>query len=239
MITITIEENTIAKLQPLPSDKLTNSEKCQVVAGSKWNVHSYDEAEGKHIKVALLNASLPFNGGVRNTVYFFTPHISLEGNLPDNKPNDRPASTPPAADTIRVPGITAAVGLIQPIIAGGNFTWDEATHSGTRIPINESVTGGIIRVAKAMQEVRELLGDRTITINSWYRDPATNERVGGASQSTHIQGHAVDFVVKGIHPYDVFDRLDGWWGDRGGLASSTVFTHIDCRGWRARWSYGF
>jgi hypothetical protein len=52
-------------------------------------------------------------------------------------------------------------------------------------------------------------------------------------------GDAVDFVIPGYHPYDVFAELNGWWGSKGGLASATVFTHIDARGYRARWSYGF
>ena len=57
--------------------------------------------------------------------------------------------------------------------------------------------------------------------------------------SRHLVGDATDFVVSGYHPYDIFDKLDRWWGSRGGLASSTVFTHIDVRGFRARWDYGF
>lgn len=63
--------------------------------------------------------------------------------------------------------------------------------------------------------------------------------VGGASQSRHLVGDAVDFVVVGLHPSEVYSRLDLWWGNRGGLASSSVFTHLDVRGYEARWSYGF
>jgi len=247
MITITVEKDTIAKLQPLPSDKLTESEKSMVAAGSKWQVHSYDEAEDQHIRVALLNASLPFNGGVRNTVYFFYPHISLEGNLPNNNPRDRPSRTPPAADSIRVPGITAAVGLNQPIIAGGNFTWSEATRQGTRIPENAGVTGQIIKIARIMQEIRERLGDRTITVTSFYRDPDTNRMVGGASQSRHVVGDAVDFWVEGMTPEEAYYQIEPWFGSRGGLAVRPgSFIHVDGRGTlvdgtivggKARWTY--
>ena len=98
---------------------------------------------------------------------------------------------------------------------------------------------GIIRIARVMEDVRDRLGDRPITINSWYRDPVTNRRVGGASRSRHLNGDAVDFVAPGLHPYNVYDRLNRWWGSKGGLASATVFTHIDARGYYARWSYGF
>jgi uncharacterized protein YcbK (DUF882 family) len=90
-----------------------------------------------------------------------------------------------------------------------------------------------------MEEVRQYLGDRPITVNSWYRDPRTNRLIGGARFSRHMTGDAVDFVVAGISPPEVNRRLDSWWGGRGGIASASVFTHIDARGYRARWSYGF
>ena len=125
------------------------------------------------------------------------------------------------------------------IIPNGNFSWAEATNGGTRIPTNGNVIKNIIRIARVMDEVRKQVGGRSITVNSWYRDPVSNRRCGGASQSRHLQGDAVDFVVQGMHPYDVNRKLNGWWGGRGGLASASVFTHIDARGWGSRWSYGF
>ena len=97
----------------------------------------------------------------------------------------------------------------------------------------------MIRIAEALEEIRTMFGNRPMQINSWYRDPVTNAAVGGASMSRHLTGDAVDFVIQGYHPYDVFAELDYWWGSRGGLASSTVFTHIDGRGYRARWDYGY
>ncbi|MEM9945468.1 MAG: D-Ala-D-Ala carboxypeptidase family metallohydrolase, partial [Cyanobacteria bacterium P01_D01_bin.36] len=138
----------------------------------------------------------------------------------------------------------------QPIISGGNFTWGEATHGGTRIPHKASVVHNFTKMAAVMQEIREMFGNKPIRVNSWYRDPVTNRRVGGASRSRHLEGDAIDFVIPGIHPQDVYRRLDPWWGARGGLAStrSDAFTHIDGRGThdgfppgklKARWQYGF
>ena len=151
-----------------------------------------------------------------------------------SKPLD-PCSGP----TIKLPGFEEPFYLNAPIIRDGNFTWSEATRGGARIPVSKSVVESIVRVARVMEDVRAKLGHRPITINSWYRDPVSNRKAGGASRSRHLTGDAVDFVVKGIHPYDVYDKLNTWWGDRGGLASATVFTHIDMRGYRARWTYGF
>jgi uncharacterized protein YcbK (DUF882 family) len=112
---------------------------------------------------------------------------------------------------------------------------NNATGSYRR-PANANVIYGILRIATAMEDIRKRYGV-PITVNSWYRDPATNNAVGGASQSRHLLGDALDFVVPGRHPFDVYADLDGWWGSRGGLASSNTFTHIDARGYRSRWSY--
>ncbi len=90
-----------------------------------------------------------------------------------------------------------------------------------------------------MLSFRAYFGGKPIQINSWYRDPVSNRRAGGASRSRHLVGDAVDFVVTGIHPQEVNKRLESWWGSKGGLASASCFTHIDTRGCRARWTYGF
>jgi uncharacterized protein YcbK (DUF882 family) len=107
------------------------------------------------------------------------------------------------------------------------------------MPANSGVVYNILKVVDALEEIRKMYGNRPMQINSWYRDPATNAAVGGASQSRHLSGDAVDFVFAGISPFDVYAKLDPWWGSKGGLASSSVFTHIDVRGYRARWSYGY
>jgi hypothetical protein len=166
------------------------------------------------------------------------------GTEANNKPEDVSPIVSAVVDrgpSIKVPGLSNPVYLNDPIDRdyAPNFTWNEATHGGQRIPEDAQVTQNLIRVARALQEVRDLLGGRSISINSWYRPPSVNRAVGGARYSRHIEGDAVDFKVAGMHPYDVYDQLNGWWGARGGLASSSIFTHIDCRGHYARWSYGY
>ena len=50
-----------------------------------------------------------------------------------------------------------------------------------------------------LEFVRLLLGGEgraTVGVNSWYRSPAHNRAVGGASNSTHTQGIAADVVFK-------------------------------------------
>ncbi len=249
-IDLRIVSDTLFKSRPVLSSELADNEKVFVRNRTVFELQSYSVAEGNHVRVALARAFLgPEN---RNTWFAFGPDIQIEGTEPDNKPQDsnpvQPLSTPapgqPAQPrdlgrALRFPGFAGTYYMNQPIIQGGNFTWGEATHGGSRIPANANVVNGIIRIATAMEEVRKIHGNRPVQINSWYRDPATNRRVGGASQSRHLVGDAVDFVIPGYHPYDVFAKLNRWWGSKGGLASATRFTHIDARGHSARWSYGF
>ncbi len=153
-----------------------------------------------------------------------------------------PTPTPPQPQPtgpFRLPGFSSTFYLSEPIVPNGNFTWAEATKNGSRIPVSRDITYGIIRIARVMEEVRSRMGNRPIRVNSWYRDPASNKAAGGARFSRHMSGDAVDFVVIGIHATSVYSELNRWWGSRGGLASSSIFTHIDGRGYYARWSYGY
>lgn len=240
-ITLKVISDTLFKSKPVMSSQLASHEKVFVPNRTTFELHSYADAEGSHVKVALSGAFLgPEN---RTTWYAFSPDIEIEGTDPNNKPNDSNDASPPKPNVrgqpLQFPGFRGTYYTGNPIISGGYFTWGEATHGGTRIPVSPGVVYGMIRIAEVLEEIRVMFGGRPIQINSWYRDPVTNSAVGGAEYSRHLTGDAVDFVIPGYHPYDVFDRLDPWWGSRGGLASSTVFTHIDGRGYRARWDYGY
>jgi len=243
---IRVHADTIFKQLPAQAETLPANYCVAVAKGSEFLLHSYSSKLVSGHVVFALGAGLFLGNPPRNRWYAYAPHVDLEGTEANNKPQDTPAK--PASqereqkqeyEPILLPGGYGRVRLSSPIIPGGSFTWDEATHGGSRIPHNPQVVAGIITAAKAMQEVRARLGDRPIMINSWYRDPATNRRVGGAADSRHMRGDAVDFVARGLSPAHVQKQLDPWWGSRGGLASASSFTHIDCRGYRARWHYGF
>lgn len=129
------------------------------------------------------------------------------------------------------------INLNSSIIPDGNFYWHEATRNGERMPESPDVERNIIKIAQALEEVREFLGNKPMRIHSWYRPPRINRAVGGASHSRHILGDAVDFSIQGENPLAIYDKLDEWWGSRGGLGKSSQFTHIDLRGTRSRWTY--
>ena len=264
-VKLKVVSDTLFKLRPVFSYQLSAAEKVFVKNRTQFELTESQLAEGNHVRVVLANTGL----GDRNLKewYAYAPDIEIEGNQSSNTPHkgsdDQPQPVPPPTLPVvrppappipkpkpqpvtrkpegpfRLPGFRSTFYLSEPIVPNGNFTWAEATKNGSRIPTNRSIVYGIIRVARVMEEVRSRLGDRPIRVNSWYRDPATNRAVGGAIYSRHLSGDAIDFVVIGLHAYTVYDRLNGWWGGRGGLASSSIFTHIDTRGYYARWSYGY
>lgn len=62
--------------------------------------------------------------------------------------------------------------------------------------------------ASKMEGVRRALGNRVITVSSAYRAPAVNAAVGGAKNSAHVQGWAVDFNCHGFgSPLEVAKAL--------------------------------
>ncbi len=250
--TLEVTGDTIFKARPVQSNQLSEAEKVLVKKGSVFLLNSYAQPENNHVRVALQGAFLgPQN---RTAWYAYVPDIQISGTEIGNKPADQgpgqPANPTDRGVALTLPGFSGTYYSNNPIQpknrygVRGNFTWGEALHVNRstgryRRPANAGVVYNILKVADVMEEIRKLYGDKPLQINSWYRDPATNAAVGGASMSRHMSGDAVDFVVPGVRCSDVYARLNGWWGNRGGLASSSVFTHIDVRGYRARWSYGY
>jgi len=226
--TLVITTETIFKAQPLQSTSLSDAQKA-TVEQRELAVKSFAEV-GNHLKIELVNPIAD-----RTTWYVYKGHVETL-NIEDYKPPLEvvPQPSQPTGKLIRIAG-KGQVRTTDPIVPGGNFIWAEATKDGTRLPVNEMISNNIIRMAKRMDEVRSRLGDRSITVTSWYRPPAVNRAVGGASRSTHLQGHGVDFVVAGLSPGEVQRQLDPWWS--GGLGYGRTFTHLDNRGYRVRWNY--
>ncbi|HBB35555.1 MAG TPA: hypothetical protein DDZ80_01665 [Cyanobacteria bacterium UBA8803] len=240
-IKIKVLNDTFFKASTKQSSELREWEKILIRKGTEFEVLEDDPAPGGHVKIVLANPLGQLN---LNTWYMFMGHIEIEGTEAQNRPQEQAEPNATKISTVKtgpfkLPGYDSTFYLSDPIIAGGHFSWAEATKNGTRIPVSKDIVEGIIKIAHAMEEVREFLDNRAITVNSWYRDPASNRRAGGASRSRHMVGDAVDFVAQGLHPSQVHRRIEPWWGSRGGIASASCFTHIDARGYKARWSYGF
>lgn len=165
-----------------------------------------------------------------------TSLLELAGKAIHPVPKDSQYSTE-GNRILKLPGGKAV--MVGANIAGSSyFTWGEATAKGTRKPADSQVVTEIIKLAQYLDRIRGLFDSRPIYITSWYRPIAVNRAVGGVTGSTHILGSAVDFTVEGIPPLDVYKLLDSWHGRIGGLGRSTIFTHLDLRGYPARWNYG-
>jgi hypothetical protein len=99
-----------------------------------------------------------------------------------------------------------------------NFTWREATvthqrdpETGLVLPNNPppETAAQLVHTFQDMEKVRAKVGHRPIYIHSAYRSPAVNAAVGGAPNSQHMRGEAVDFSVAGLTVPDAFKLLHG------------------------------
>jgi uncharacterized protein YcbK (DUF882 family) len=72
-----------------------------------------------------------------------------------------------------------------------------------------------------------------VKINSGYRTPNWNSKVGGAPNSYHCKGMAADIVVKGHNSQEVAKYADSIM-EQGGVIRYANFSHIDVREERYR-----
>lgn len=80
-----------------------------------------------------------------------------------------------------------------------------------------------------LQSIRDYY-NKPVTINSGYRTPTYNKKVGGVTFSQHTYGMAADIVVKGEKPEDVASVARKFLGDnKGGVGIYSTFTHVDVR----------
>jgi hypothetical protein len=130
-----------------------------------------------------------------------------------------------------------AVKMSDPIFPGCVYTWGDATMGGERVP-TKPIMQQIAAIAQELQILTEKVMGKSgkFKINSWYRTPEANRIAGGASQSRHLVGDAVDFHYD-THGTEaaLYRSLEPTW--KGGLALCPgSFCHIDL-GARGRWTY--
>jgi uncharacterized protein YcbK (DUF882 family) len=86
-----------------------------------------------------------------------------------------------------------------------------------------------------LQKIRTHFG-KSVTINSAYRTPTYNKKIGGETYSQHQYGTAADIVVKGISPKKVAAYVETLLPKKGGIGIYPTFTHVDVRETKSRWN---
>ena len=118
-----------------------------------------------------------------------------------------------------------------------NFSLEEFNcKDGSAMP--NDVMINIIKLAKNLQVLRDAIG-KSININSAYRSPEYNKKIGGVKDSQHLKGNASDITVKGMTPKEVAKIIEGLIASgkmqQGGIGIYPNWVHYDIRGVKARW----
>lgn len=90
-----------------------------------------------------------------------------------------------------------------------------------------------VNLVSALQMIREHFKN-PVLINSGYRTPEYNSKIGGAKNSFHTKGQAADIRIKNISPKSlcVYAESIGLLG----IGLYSTFTHIDTRGIKYYWN---
>lgn len=120
-----------------------------------------------------------------------------------------------------------------------NFNSEEfACKDGSPVPAG--LLGNVQILANNLQVLRDYLG-KPIIINSGYRTPSYNTKIGGAPGSQHKDAKAGDIRVAGMTSKQVHDAIlklikEGKMHN-GGVGIYNTFVHYDVRNVPARWDF--
>lgn len=118
-----------------------------------------------------------------------------------------------------------------------NFDLEEfACRDGSPVPVE--LVPNVKELAKNLQVIRDYLGE-PVHINSSYRTPTYNAKVGGAKKSQHLLAKAADITVKSKTPKQLKAIIEKLIAEKkikqGGIGLYKGFVHYDIRGRAARW----
>ena len=113
-----------------------------------------------------------------------------------------------------------------------HLSWKElACKDGTPYPEKFIKDGRIFKLASVFENIRAMYG-LPITINSAYRTPEHNRKIGGARNSQHVQGRALDLHPPKKCPIEKFyNDIRQNADDFGihGIGHYKTFVHVDIR----------
>lgn len=91
-----------------------------------------------------------------------------------------------------------------------NFTLAEMTNKQAAETVKLVLTPEAVEHAQMMQELRDCYG-KPLEVSSWYRTKAFNKKVGGASNSAHLDGRATDINNINTKDSEAVKRFTHWW----------------------------
>ena len=94
------------------------------------------------------------------------------------------------------------------------------------------ISDGLVQVLEAVR----LHFNKPVTVNSGYRTPTYNKKVGGATYSRHQFGVAADIAVSGVSPRDIAAYAETLLPDTGCIGLYKGYIHIDLRATRYRYN---
>ena len=100
------------------------------------------------------------------------------------------------------------------------------------------VKENVKELAENLQVLRDVVG--RIDLTNAYRCKEHNADVGGSTNSQHIKGKAADIKSNTLSPSEIASITDDLMKSEkfklGGIGIYNTFTHVDIRGYKARWS---
>ena len=91
-----------------------------------------------------------------------------------------------------------------------HFSLEELTHTDHRqfdnTP-NDAEMANLVRLAEFLEEVKTVLGGKSVMINSAFRSKQVNDAVGSSDKSQHRIGCAADIRVPGVTPDEVVKAI--------------------------------
>jgi len=90
-------------------------------------------------------------------------------------------------------------------------------------------------LVEVLQKIRTHFG-KAVNINSAYRTPTYNKKIGGATYSQHCYGTAADIRISGVKPKDVAAYVETLMPNCGGIGIYSNFIHVDVRATKSRWN---
>lgn len=114
-----------------------------------------------------------------------------------------------------------------------HLSWAEmACKDGTPYPQKFIDDGRVFKLAGIFEKIRFLLGERPIVVLSAYRSLSHNRKIGGAPNSQHLEGRALDLrppKKMSLAKFHDFLHENARRFGITGIGKYKTFVHIDIR----------